>query len=124
MATIFNFFKNIFSSKLGSILGIVLILGAIYFILPNSIKDLSNWFVSAKEHRELVKEHEKLGKLYIEQQKKLDSMFVLVHKNDQEIKDLENKKVAIETKRTKLKWELKNAKGNIVTLDSLANAIL
>jgi septal ring factor EnvC (AmiA/AmiB activator) len=124
MGNFLNSIKNLFSSKLGMILGSVLVILVLYFVLPASVKDLSNWVVSAKQHRALVKENERLGKLYLEQKQMLDSVLTIVNQNNEKIKDLENKKVAVETKRTKLKLELKNAKGNIVSLDSLANTIL
>lgn len=95
-----------------------------YFIIPSGIKDISNWIVSASTHRKLVSEHEKLNKLYEQQNKKIDSLLVLSKKNDEKIAEIEIKKSTIELKRSKLKQDLKNAKGNIATLDSLANLVL
>lgn len=121
MNTMWTTIKSIFSSK---IVIIILVILGIYFILPSGIKDLSNWFVSANTHRHLVSEHEKLGKLYEKQAKQLDSLLALSKKKDEQIAEIEAKKLNIEIKRSKLKQDLKNAKGNISTLDSLANLIL
>lgn len=121
MNNILQFIKGIFSPK---IIIIILVICVVYFILPSGIKDVSNWFVSANTHRHLVSEHEKLSKLYEQQNRQLDSLLTLTKKKDEQIAEIETKKVTIEMKRSKLKQDLKNAKGNIATLDSLANLIL
>lgn len=121
MNNIWNIIKTIFSSK---IVIIILVIIGVYFILPSGVKDLSNWVVSANTHRHLVSEHEKLGKLYEQQNKKIDSLLVESKKNDEKIAEIETKKSNIEIKRSKLRQDLKNAKGDIAILDSLANLIL
>ena len=116
-----NIIKKIFSSK---IFLIILAIGALYFILPSGIKDLSNWFVSANTHRQLVSDHKKLSKIYEQQKKKIDSLLIESKKNDEKIAEIESKKITIELKRSKLRQDLKNAKGDMAILDSLANLIL
>ena len=121
MNTIPNLIKSIFSSK---IVIIILVICGVYFILPSGIKDISNWIVSANTHRQLVSEHKKLSKIYEQQKKKIDSLLIESKKNDEKIAEIESKKNTIELRRSKLRQDLKNAKGDIAITDSIANEIL
>jgi len=96
----------------------VLIVGAIFFgglKIKTAILNLP--FVTKDEYARTLKTLEK-------NQRIIDSLYAQVAKRDSIVAEYKNKRIVIESNRLKNKKLLKNARGNILALDSIANGIL
>ncbi len=96
---------------------VVLVLFVLGFTFLKVKEFVLNRIVSKSEYTQTLKNIEK-------NQKITDSLFVEIRKRDEVIAGLKTKQTQLEATKIKNRNTLKNAKGNIAVLDSIADGIL